>query len=74
MGRRDKDDGDWAEDGQPVIRGWMKGRAGRAPRGRLPDSNPHGFGQARIRGGPTRGTSYTGNDRRGGWFFRGPRG
>jgi hypothetical protein len=40
MGRRDKDDGDWAEDGQPVIRGWMKGRAGRAPRGRLPDTQP----------------------------------
>lgn len=70
MGRKDKDDGSWWEGSSNVPRGWLKGRAGKAPRGREGGgTNPRGFGRSLFRAGPTRGSSSTGHDRRGGWFF-----
>jgi hypothetical protein len=73
MSRRDKDDGSWDEDGQSIIRGWPKGRAGRAPGRGERGQNPRGY--SRLKAGPTRGHSRAPgfHDRRGGWFFRGPR-
>lgn len=75
MSRRDdKPDGFWQEDGQHgVPRGWLKGRAGKAPRGRERDTNPRGWGRSLFRVGPTRGHIRSGHDKRGGWFFRRPR-
>ena len=71
MSRRYKDDGSWDEDGQSIIRGWPKGPAGRAPGRGERGQNPRGY--SRLKTGPTRGYTGTGHDRRGGWFFRGPR-
>lgn len=69
MGRKGDDKGSWDEDGRKVVKGWPKGRAGKAPKGKGKDTNPRGFAHSLFRSGPTRGHSSTGHDRRGGWFF-----
>jgi len=61
------------EDGHWLRSGHRTGRAGAAPgrkgRGTRSGSNPRQRGLFRT--GPSRGTSRTGNDRRGGWLFGG---
>ncbi len=73
MGRKDRGNGkeSWTEDGEKYAKGWPKGGAGKAPKGRAKDFNPRGWGQSWLKGGPTRGTSSTWHDRKGGWFFGG---
>jgi hypothetical protein len=68
MGRKDKPSGWWSEDGKPAGYG-KAGRAGRGPRRKDKEGNPPGWGLRSSGRGPTRGTSSTGHDRRGGWFF-----
>jgi hypothetical protein len=67
-----KGGGFWWEDGKPA--GQSRGRAGRAPGSKHQEGPMSGGGLGLFRRGPTRGTSRTGHDRRGGWFFGGGKG
>ena len=61
------------EDGHILPRGHRTGRAGKGPGSRLQDSPKGGWGRSWTLGGPTRGTSQTLHDRKGGWLFGGRR-
>ena len=73
FGRSDKYDDHprsmYLEDGRLLKWGHKTGRAGKSPSSKGGQGNWMRFGRSKIQGGPSRGHSRTGHDRKGGWLF-----